>query len=154
MDEYHALWEVSAEEAKTREGLLAVIKEILGARTPIVELNYGHGESMKTKLRERGLNLVTIRKYPQDLKRCSQHQVCLEVLPYNPLAEPSPSRPFFFLEESLFHFDRKEIAFLDGILLAPQETRQEQQQDFGEAATPLSRLQRADSSASGAGAEG
>src|SRR5512139_1685321 len=92
MDEYTATWEVSPEEAQTREGRLAVIEQILGAKTPIVELNYGHGELLKTKLREREVKVVTIRKYLQDLKRCFRHQVRLQILAYNPFAELSAGR--------------------------------------------------------------
>jgi integrase len=92
MDEYRATWEVSPEETKTREGRVTVIKKILGARTPIIEFNYGHGELLKTKLRERHLKVVTIRQYLQDLKRCFRHQVRLQILPYNPFAELSAGR--------------------------------------------------------------
>ena len=92
MEEYKATWEVSPGEAQNREGRIAAIKKILGAKTAIVDLNYGHGELLKTKLRERKVKVVTIRNYLQDLKRCFRHQVRLEVLPYNPLAELSAGR--------------------------------------------------------------
>jgi integrase len=92
MDEYRATWEVSPEEAQTREGRIKVIQKILGAKTPIVEFNYGHGELLKTKLRERDLKVVTIRQYIQDLKRCFRHQVRLQVLPHNPFVELSAGR--------------------------------------------------------------
>ena len=92
MDEYETVWEVSPGEAKNREGRIKVIKKVLGAKTPIVELNYGHGELLKTKLRERKLKVVTIRNYLQDLKRCFRHQVRLQLLPYNPFTELSAGR--------------------------------------------------------------
>jgi hypothetical protein len=67
---------------------------------------------------------------------------------------PAADPPFFFLAESLVHFNREEITFLAGIPFAPQETRREQGQDFREAAAPPSRPQTAGSSGSGGGAEG
>ena len=92
MREYRATWEVSPGEAQNRDGRIAVIKKILGTKTPIVDLNYGHGELLKTKLRDRKVKVVTIRNYLQDLKRCFRHQVRLQVLPYNPFAELSAGR--------------------------------------------------------------
>lgn len=90
MEEYSSTWEVSVEEAKTRDGRIKVIKEILGADAPVATLGYSAGETLKTELKKRGkkgLKVVTIRKYLQDLKRCFRHQVRLEVLPYNPFIE-------------------------------------------------------------------
>lgn len=64
-----------------------------------MEFNYGHGELLKTKLREREVKVVTIRKYLQDLKPCFRHQVRLQILAYNPFAElsagwvPAAERP-------------------------------------------------------------
>ncbi|HVO85457.1 MAG TPA: tyrosine-type recombinase/integrase [Syntrophobacteria bacterium] len=92
MDEYRATWVVSPQEASIREGRVRIITQILGAKTPIVEFNYGHGEFLKTKLRERKVKVVTIRRYLQDLRRCFRHQVRLQVLPYNPFAELSTGR--------------------------------------------------------------
>jgi integrase len=95
MDEYRATWEVSPEETATRDSRLDVIAKILGPDTPIGDLNYGHGELLKTELRRRGpkgLKIVTIGKYLQDLKRCFRHQVRLGILPYNPFAELSRGR--------------------------------------------------------------
>jgi len=92
MEEYRATWETSPEEEYTRNRRIAVIEEILGPDTPIGSLDYGAGEQLKAKLKERGLKVVTIRKYLQDLKRCFRHQVRLQVLPYNPFAELSTGR--------------------------------------------------------------
>jgi hypothetical protein len=58
---------------------------------------------------------------------------------------PAADPPFFFLAEGLFYFNRKEVALLAGIPLAPQQTRREQRQDFREAAAPPSRPQTVDS---------
>jgi len=92
MEEYRETWEISPAEVYTRNLRINTIEEILGADNPIAFFDYGHGERLKSELKARGLKVVTIRKYLQDLKRCFRHQVRLRVLPYNPFAELSAGR--------------------------------------------------------------
>ena len=92
MEEYRATWDVSPDEVYTRNLRIQGIKEILGADTAIANLGFQSGELLKEALKKRGLKIVTIRKYLQDLKRCFRHQVRLQVLSYNPFAEISAGR--------------------------------------------------------------
>ena len=92
MEEYRSTWEVSSAEVYTRNLRVRIIEEILGADNPIASLDYGDGERLKIELKARGLKVVTIRKYLQDLKRCFRHQVRLQVLPYNPFTELAVGR--------------------------------------------------------------
>jgi integrase len=92
LDEYRATWEVGPEEDYTRGLRLRIIKEILGAETPLADIGYAQGEALKAELRKRGLKIATVRRYLQDLKRCLRRQVRLGVLTYNPCAELSGGR--------------------------------------------------------------
>ena len=91
-DEWEATWAAAAAANDARYHKRRKILSIVGARTAIVSLGYADGLRLIQTLRERGLKVVTIRKYIGILRAVIDHQVVTKCLPYNPFATLSPGR--------------------------------------------------------------
>ena len=63
MDEYEATWKVSANEAVSRRARIRKIQEILGADTPLIDLDYRSGEHLIAELRRQDYKVTTVRRY-------------------------------------------------------------------------------------------